>query len=70
MFVQDEIFLGIQGHPEFTGDFARDLARGRGEVYGEETLARALPTYGEPVDSAIVARWIIQFLARAVQSGA
>ena len=70
MFVQDEIFLGIQGHPEFTGDFAHDLARDRGEVYGEETLVRALPTYGEPVDSAIIARWIIQFLARAVQHGA
>lgn len=62
MFVVDNVFLGIQGHPEFTGAFARDLARGRANVYGEAVLARAMETYGETVDSSLVARWIVGFL--------
>lgn len=63
MFVLDDIFLGIQGHPEFSGAYARDLAVGRVGIYGAELLARALPTYAEPVDSELVARWILNFLA-------
>lgn len=63
MFVLDDLFLGIQGHPEFSGAYARDLALGRANVYGEDVLARALPTYAEPVDSALVARWVLGFLA-------
>jgi GMP synthase-like glutamine amidotransferase len=66
MFVVDSYFLGIQGHPEFTGDFARDLAHGRAELYGPTTLARALPTYEESVDSITIARWIVQFLQQAL----
>ncbi len=62
MFVVDDIFLGIQGHPEFTGDFARDLAAGRGNVYGEDVLAQAMGTYDETVDARLIARWIVQFL--------
>ena len=65
MFVIDECFLGIQGHPEFTGEFARDLAAGRAEIYGEKTLTAAMATYDLPVDSVLVARWILQFLTRA-----
>jgi GMP synthase-like glutamine amidotransferase len=65
MFVIDDFFLGIQGHPEFTGEFAHDLAAGRIETYGEETFARALPTYRETVDSPLIARWILRFLAAA-----
>ncbi|MGH8596224.1 MAG: glutamine amidotransferase-related protein [Gammaproteobacteria bacterium] len=66
MFILDEFFLAIQGHPEFTGEFAHDLAAGRAAVYGEDTLARALPTYREAVDSMLVARWILSFLATAL----
>jgi GMP synthase-like glutamine amidotransferase len=63
MFVIDNLFLGIQGHPEFTGEFARELAAGRAEIYGEKTLAEAQKTYGEPADSLLVARWMVQFLS-------
>jgi GMP synthase-like glutamine amidotransferase len=65
MFVVDNVFLGIQGHPEFTAAFARDLASGRASVYGDDVLARALQTYGEASDSSLVARWIVQFLTTA-----
>lgn len=65
MFVVDDIFLGIQGHPEFTGAFARDLATGRAAVYGEDVLARAMRSYDEPVDSSLIARWMVQFLTTA-----
>jgi GMP synthase (glutamine-hydrolysing) len=62
MFVVDDLFLGIQGHPEFSADYARELAAGRADIYGAEVLARALPTWKEPADSALVARWILAFL--------
>ncbi|MGD9601006.1 MAG: type 1 glutamine amidotransferase [Gammaproteobacteria bacterium] len=65
MFVLDDVLLGIQGHPEFTGAFAHALAAGRGAVYGEDVLAAALPTYCEPVDSALLARWMLQFIAQS-----
>ncbi len=65
MFVVDDIFLGIQGHPEFTGEFAHELAAGRAQIYGESTLTLALPTYREPVDSGLVAHWILGFLNAA-----
>ncbi len=65
MFVIDDLFLGIQGHPEFTGEFARDLAAGRAHIYGEKTLAEAQLTYSEPPDSFLVAQWIVQFLSLA-----
>jgi len=68
MFVIDDFFLGIQGHPEFTADYARDLATGRPQVYGADTIARALPTYASPVDSALVAQWMLEFLRAAIRA--
>ncbi len=62
MFILDDIFLGIQGHPEFTGDYARDLVLGRGDVYGDELIAKVMPSYDEPVDSKLLAHWINGFL--------
>lgn len=62
MFVLDDVFLGIQGHPEFTGGYARDLVLGREEVYGPDLVARVMPTYSQPVDSALVAQWMLRFL--------
>jgi GMP synthase-like glutamine amidotransferase len=67
MFVVGDFFLGIQGHPEFTGAFAQDLAAGRAQIYGEDTLRCAQLTYGEPVDSDLVAQWILQFLNHAAE---
>jgi len=64
MFVVDNLFLGIQGHPEFSGAFARDLASGRGDLYGEAVLAKAMSTYDDTVDAGLVARWIVQFLTQ------
>lgn len=64
MFVAGDIFLGIQGHPEFTGAYARDLVVGREALYGAELIARAMPTYAQPVDSLLVARWMLAFLER------
>jgi len=62
MFVFDDIFLGIQGHPEFNAGYARDLVLGREALYGADTVATAMPTYDEPVDSLLLAQWILRFL--------
>ncbi|MGE3773001.1 MAG: GMP synthase [Gammaproteobacteria bacterium] len=62
MFVLDDVFLGLQGHPEFDAGYARDLVLGREDIFGRDTVARALPTYDEPVDSPLLAQWILRFL--------
>lgn len=62
MVAIDDVFLGIQGHPEFTGDFACDLVVGRESIYGPALLASALPTYTQAIDSELIARWMLEFL--------
>jgi len=62
MFVHDDVFLGIQGHPEFAAGYARDLVRGREEVFGADKVARAWPSFDEPVDARLLAQWILRFL--------
>ena len=62
MFVVDDVFLGIQGHPEFVAGYARDLVLGREDIFGATTIAKALPTYDEPVDSLLLAQWMLRFL--------
>lgn len=54
--------LGIQGHPEFTPDYARALLELRRERIGAERVDRALTTLSMPLDAALLARWAGRFL--------
>lgn len=65
MFVLDDIMLGIQAHPEFDADYARELALSRADVIGQQQLASAMSTFDQPIDDALIARWIVTFLSRA-----
>ena len=58
--------LSVQAHPEFTDGFISGLidTRGRG-VVPDTQLERARAQLGEPLDSDLVAQWIIGFFRSA-----
>ena len=62
MFRVGETMLGIEGHPEFTAEFAAALIRARRERIGAERSDAALRTVYEPNDGPLVGRWIARFL--------
>ena len=62
MFRVGETMLGIEGHPEFTAEFAAALIRARRERIGAERSDAALKTVNEPNDGLLVGRWIARFL--------
>ena len=55
-------FLGIQGHPEFTRPFLRELMQSRLDLMGREAVSGAAKTLEQKTDEAIVAQWIINFI--------
>lgn len=57
--------LGIQGHPEFTAAFARDLLLAKDPPPPAPVIEAALPTYEAPVDAELVAAWMAGFLRTA-----
>lgn len=65
----EEKAISIQGHPEFTPDFARDLiiAR-RGDAFPPDVADAALTTLDRPTDTARVADWIVGFLRQSQKS--
>lgn len=66
-----EHFLGVQGHPEFTKAYSRDLMALRRELVGEERVREGMASLEASVDDTLMARWILGFLrrARALRSG-
>jgi GMP synthase-like glutamine amidotransferase len=62
MFRVGETMLGIEGHPEFTAEFAEALIRRRRERIGPERSDAALKTINAPTDGSLVGRWIARFL--------
>jgi GMP synthase-like glutamine amidotransferase len=62
MFRVGETMLGIEGHPEFTAEFAEALIRARRDRIGSERSEAALKTVKEPNDGSLVGRWIARFL--------
>ena len=55
--------IGIQGHPEFDTDFARDLYTSRLLRIGEEVVADALSTLDDGTDRFAVADWMLRVLS-------
>jgi GMP synthase (glutamine-hydrolysing) len=62
MFRAGETMLGIEGHPEFTPEFAQALIRAREARIGKERAQSALKSLSEPTDGPLVGRWIARFL--------
>ena len=63
MFDVDGLFLGVQAHPEFVHDYARTITENKRGMVPDSVLERALPSFAEAIDSALIARWIAAFLA-------
>ena len=63
MFDVDGLLLGVQAHPEFLRDYARAITEDKRGLVPDSVLNSALPSFAEPVDSALIARWMVAFLS-------
>jgi GMP synthase (glutamine-hydrolysing) len=61
-FAIGDHMIGIQGHPEFGTDFARDLYTGRFINIGEEAANDAMATLDDGTDRFAVADWMMRIL--------
>lgn len=57
-------FLGIQGHPEFTAPFVKELMQSRLELIGHQVVEEAEKTLDQKTDEAIVVQWMVNFIAK------
>ena len=59
----DSHILTIQGHPEFAQDFGRDLLALRKQQFDDQTYSDFTHSLGHGDDRALVASWIVDFIA-------
>lgn len=62
-----EHLLSLQGHPEFSRDYARALMERRREQIGEATYQAGIDSLAGDIDAELAARWMLAFLRRAQQ---
>ena len=62
MYCVDDHILTMQGHPEFTREYSRDLMEMRQEILGVETYTEGVASLAKPLKKNIIARWIIRFM--------
>lgn len=54
--------LTIQGHPEFTKDYAKDLLHSREDMVGDEVYAEGMHSMVLKHEHFLMAQWIVHFL--------
>ena len=62
MYCVGDHILTMQGHPEFTREYSRDLMEMRREILGVETYSEGVASLAKPLKKNIIARWIIRFM--------
>jgi GMP synthase (glutamine-hydrolysing) len=62
MLQAGESFLGVQGHPDFTKEYARALMYMRQESIGKECLEKADESLVENLDAGLIVSWIVHFI--------
>ncbi|MGJ8514245.1 hypothetical protein R84981_000118 [Carnimonas sp. R-84981] len=62
----DECFLGIQGHPEFSSELARELVNERQSLLSADQAPVWLASLDNPTDERLVACWIVEFIEHAL----
>ncbi|MCL7940402.1 gamma-glutamyl-gamma-aminobutyrate hydrolase family protein [Halomonas sp. ATCH28] len=62
-----EHFLGVQGHPEFTRAYSRELMALRADLVGHHRVREGQASLSAPVDNTLMVRWILAFMRRAIQ---
>ncbi|MDR5865420.1 glutamine amidotransferase-related protein [Halomonas koreensis] len=65
-----ETFLGVQGHPEFAKPYSADLMALRRDQVGAQRVREGLASLHAPVDDALMVRWILAFMRRALDARA
>ncbi|WP_062265191.1 glutamine amidotransferase-related protein [Endozoicomonas arenosclerae] len=63
MLIGDHI-LTLQGHPEFTPEYARELLIMRRHILGESLFQQATESLHQPTDHAHVIQWLINFILK------
>ena len=61
MFSIEKHIFSMQGHPEFSVQYAIDLVNARREILGESTYNKALESFSISTDRNAVAAWIVEF---------
>ncbi len=61
-----EVFLGVQGHPEFNKAYSRDLMALRRQLVGDERVREGVASLSASVDDTLMVRWILAFMRRAI----
>ncbi len=58
-------FIGLQGHPEFSKSYSKDLMLARRDRIPAERIELGIESLCMPVDDKLVTRWLINFLKQA-----
>ena len=61
MYTVNQNILSIQGHPEFSADYAGTMMETRREQIGETAYSTALASFENSTDELLLIRWILQF---------
>jgi len=61
MYLLNDRILCMQGHPEFSPEYAETMMRHRREMIGEETFNTGIESLQKPVDDNLLAQWVVQF---------
>ena len=67
MYAIEKHIFSMQGHPEFTLQYAMDLLKARREILGESTYNNALKSFSISTDRNAVAAWIVEFFLARVK---
>lgn len=54
--------LTIQGHPEFTKDYSRDLMLSREDTLNEDEFMRGMDSLQLHKDDQLIAQWMMRFI--------
>ncbi|CAI8352065.1 MAG: Gamma-glutamyl-L-1-hydroxyisopropylamide hydrolase [Alphaproteobacteria bacterium UBA4588] len=64
IFAIDDTVFSVQGHPEFSADYSRDLLTVLTPKVGDEQTKTALASLNNTTDDSVVADWIQAFFCR------
>ena len=61
-FVMGERVMTLQGHPEFSKDYAESLLRKRESLLGAETFKSGIESLEQDTDEEVIGLWILNFV--------
>ncbi|ALM51533.1 glutamine amidotransferase-related protein [Halomonas huangheensis] len=61
-----DCFLGVQGHPEFSPEYSRDLMQLRRSLVGDARVREGLASLSSEINDDLMALWILAFMREAI----